>query len=79
MTDGVPIVRWGAIRQVWRRWQVIAGILAVLIPAIGYVIRVERFIGEHAKKFGALEESAVTEEDTNKTVHQIAQRLGVKP
>lgn len=54
MTDEVPIVQWGPIRKVWKRWQVIAGILAVLVPALGYVIRVESFIQEHAKKFGRL-------------------------
>ena len=79
MTDEVPIVQWGAIRKVWKRWQVIAGILAVLVPALGYVIRVESFIQEHAKKFGAVEDSAVTEADTNATVHKIAQRMGIKP
>ena len=80
MTDEErPVVTWGSVRKTWRRWQVIAGFLAVIIPAVGYVIRVESFIAEHAKKFGAVEESAVTEADTNLTVHKIAKRFGVGP
>ena len=80
MTDEErPVVTWGSVRKTWRRWQVIAGFLAVIIPALGWAIRVESFIADHAKKFGAVEESAVTEADTNRETHRIAHKLGVEP
>ena len=80
MTDEErPVVTWGSVRKTVKLWQVIAGVFAILVPAIGYVVRVESFIADHAKKFGAVEDSAVTETDTNLTVHKIAKRLGVGP
>ena len=78
MTDEPPIVQWGAVRKAWKRWQLIVGALAVLIPTAGYIYRIESFFADHAKKFEAVEESATVEGDTNHETHLIARKLGIE-